>query len=165
MPKPTTTARFATTISRLEDGMRHHVLEIPKETGTAFKNAKVKRILLTLNGNQYRRAIQRKRDGRYIIVLGKNILKETNLTIGDPVEAHIEADPEPDFVDTGEELAEVLAQDAEARKRWESFSVGKQRSLAMYVTGAKTVDTRIKRALELAEKMRTYTLYGDREKD
>jgi hypothetical protein len=36
-----------------------------------------------------------------------------------------------------------------------------QRSIASYVTSAKRQETRIKRALELAHKLKTYTLYGD----
>jgi hypothetical protein len=33
--------------------------------------------------------------------------------------------------------------------------------MAGYVTGAKREETRIKRALEMAYKLRTHTLYGD----
>ena len=39
---------------------------------------------------------------------------------------------------------------------------GRQRGLAYYITSAKTTDTRLKRALEIAHKLRTHTLYGDR---
>ena len=61
----------------------------------------------------------------------------------------------------GEELEEVLRQDAEAFARWQTFTTGKKRSLALYVTTAKRIETRIKRALELAEKIRTNQLHSD----
>ena len=152
---------FTTTLSRLNDGMRHHILTVPPEVAKTFEEASIKRVLLELNGKQYRRAIQRKKDGRRIIVLGQDILKEVGIQLGDQVEVSLQPDADPNYVETGEELAEVLAQDDEARARWETFSVGKRRSLALYVTTAKRVDTRIKRAMELAEKIRTHTLHGD----
>jgi hypothetical protein len=39
------------------------------------------------------------------------------------------------------------------------MTVGMQRSLAHYVSSVKNTDSRIKRALELAYKMKTETLY------
>jgi hypothetical protein len=39
------------------------------------------------------------------------------------------------------------------------MTVGMQRSLAYYVSSVKNTDSRIKRALELAYKMKTETLY------
>ncbi len=152
---------FTIPLERLEDGMRHHVLVIPDETADKFRKKKIKRVIVRINGIEYRRAIQRKKDGRHIIVLGQDILKECGLKLGRDVTATMRPDDDPDHVETGEELAEVLAQDDEARARWETFSIGKRRSLALYVTLAKRTDTRIKRALELAEKIRTNTLYGD----
>jgi uncharacterized protein YdeI (YjbR/CyaY-like superfamily) len=60
------------------------------------------------------------------------------------------------------ELLLALAQDPAAQARWDTFPPGRQRSLASYVTSAKTEPTRIKRAVALATKIRTHTLYGDR---
>ena len=155
--------KFTTRLERLGDGMKHHVLILPRNTAEAFNKEGNKRVVLLIGGNEYRRAIQNKKDGRRLIVLGQQILKECDLHVGDLVEVRIWSDNDPDHVETGEELAEVLAQDDEARARWETFTVGKQRSLALYVTQAKRSDTRIRRALELAEKIRTRTLYGDRD--
>ncbi|MCB0712823.1 MAG: YdeI/OmpD-associated family protein [Ignavibacteriae bacterium] len=153
--------QFSTPLERLEDGMKHHVLVIPEEVADTFEKKKVKRVVVKIEGGEYRRAIQGKKDGRRIVVLGQHILKECNLRVGEVVRVTIRGDDDPNYVDTGEELAEVLAQDDAARARWETFTVGMQRSLALYVTQAKRSDTRIKRALELVEKIRTKTLHGD----
>ena len=69
-----------------------------------------------------------------------------------------EPDPTPQAVELGEELTEVLAQEPEAAARFYAMTPGRQRSLAHYVLSAKRVDTRIKRALELAYKIKTNTL-------
>lgn len=153
--------RLETKIVRLEDGLKHHVLLVPHEIAEQFAEAKVTRILLHIESHTYRRAIQNKRDGRRFVVLGKEILRETRLAEGDQVRASIEEDPEPDYIEMAEEFTVVLDQDPEALERWNTFTIGKKRSLALYVTGAKRSDTRIKRALELAEKIRTRTLNGD----
>ena len=58
----------------------------------------------------------------------------------------------------------ALDQDDAARARWDTFTPGRQRSLLVYITGAKTEPTRIKRALDLAQKIRTHSLYGDLQK-
>ena len=56
----------------------------------------------------------------------------------------------------------MLDQDDAARARWDTFTVGRRRSLLIYITGAKTEPTRIKRSLDLARMIRTHNLYGDR---
>ena len=48
-----------------------------------------------------------------------------------------------------------------AAARFASLTPGRQRSLAYYVDSAKRDATRIRRALDLAHKLKTHTLYGD----
>lgn len=157
----TTPSKFTSTVIRLEDGMRYHALVVPDEVADVYEEAGITRVVVSLNGVESRRAIQRKRDGRRLLVLGREVLRQAGADTGDFVRVVMRPDSEPDEVELGEEFAEVLAQDNEARTRWETFPIGRQRSLAYYVTSAKRSDTRLKRALELAEKIRTHTLYGD----
>lgn len=154
---------FTSEVIRFDDGMRHHALSVPAAIGVGFREAGIRRLILRIGRQEYRRALQRRRDGRWHLVLGQDIMREIGLEIGERIEITLLADPEPDLVETGPEFAEVLAQDPEAKARWDSFPVGKQRSLALYVTTAKRSDTRLRRALELAEKIRTRSLHGDRE--
>ncbi len=73
----------------------------------------------------------------------------------------IEPDPEPNAIDVCDEFLIALEQDPDAMERWEELTPGKQRSLAHHVSSAKREETRIKRALDLAMKLRTRTLHGD----
>jgi uncharacterized protein YdeI (YjbR/CyaY-like superfamily) len=88
-------------------------------------------------------------------------LREMGVAEGDSVAVEIEPDPEPDRVDVCDELLIALEQDFEAKERWDSFTPGKQRSIELYVSGAKREETRIKRAVDIVEKIRTRTLHGD----
>lgn len=152
---------FAGPILRLDTGLRQHYLPLPADVADAWRAAGVRRVVGTLNGHLVTRGIQGRRDGERYLLLGRALLRAVGADFGDTVEAVLRPDPESDRIDLGEEFAAVLDQDAEAAARFASMTPGRQRSLASYVTGARRVETRIKRALELAEKLRTYTLYGD----
>lgn len=92
-------------------------------------------------------------------------MNEQGIMCGAILDIEIWADPNPEDLDIPEELTETLAQDKEASDRFYAFTPGKQRSLAHYVKSAKRSETKIKRSLELAHKLRTYTLYGDLNKE
>ena len=153
---------FTSEVVRLEDGMKHHVVIVPEKIAEEFATENITRILLTIDAHRWRRAIQNKRDGRRYVVLGKEMLRQAGVSRGDHMHVTIEQDTDPDHIEMAAEFTAVLEQDPEALARWETFTVGKKRSLALYVSGAKRSETRIKRSLELAEKIRTRTLHGDR---
>ena len=51
------------------------------------------------------------------------------------------------------ELEEVLAQEEEAKKHYNRLTDGKKRGVIHWISSAKSVDTRVKRALKLAEQL------------
>ena len=73
-------------------------------------------------------------------------MSDLELAAGDLVEVALSADPDPDHVDLGDELAAALAADADAREVWESMTPGTRRALAYTVTSARRVGTREDRA-------------------
>lgn len=142
--------------------MINHYLPIPDDIGEELWSSGVRRVIATLNGRAYRRALSGRKDGGRCLIVGEPLLKEIGARLNDMVDIILKADPDPDAVDICEEFSAVLKQDEAAAARFHSMSPGKQRSLVLYVTSAKREETRIKRALELARKLRTYTLSGDR---
>jgi len=154
---------FDAPVLRTERGMINHYLLLPDEVAEAFRQAGVRRVLAVLNGRKYRRALTGRRDGGSCLIVGEALLKEIGAVPGDMVTVELEQDPHPDAVDLPEELTAVLEEDEAAAARFYGMTPGRQRSLALYVTTAKRGDTRIRRALELAFKLRTHTLAGDRE--
>jgi hypothetical protein len=156
--------RFATDIRRFDVDLKHHYIVVPGAVADALLAAGTRRVAGRINGHPVRRALQNRRNGERFLILGQGLLRDIGVEFGDTVDVIISTDSDPDFVETGEELAEVLEQDEEAAARWNAMTPGRQRSLALYVTTARRTETRIKRALELAERIRTNTLYGDRER-
>ncbi len=152
---------FAAPVLRAEDGMTVHYLPLPADVADALDAAGVRRLVGTMNGAPVSRGIIRNRHGERFLYLSRDLLRALRADVGDLVEVEVRPDPAPLQIDLGEELAAALEQDDEAAARWATFTPGRQRSMASYVTSAKREETRIKRALELAHRLRTYTLYGD----
>jgi hypothetical protein len=157
-------AAFVGEIVRLDSGLRHHVLPVPDAVGAAWQKAKIRRLVGTLNGQAVNRALQSHADGGYFLLLGQDVLRQLGLKRGSRVQAVLGPDPEPDTPEMPAEFALVLAEDAAALARWDTFTPGARRSLIHYVASAKQEPTRIKRALELALKLRTRTLHSDRQR-
>jgi hypothetical protein len=153
---------FTATVVRLDTGMRYHALPVPDAIATKFKAAGTRRLIAVINGHTCKRALQNHADGGSFIIVGGDLLKTCGLKLRSTATVSLAPDPEPDAVDMPEAFALVLDQDEAARARWDTFSIGRQRSLLHYITSAKQEATQIKRAWELAEKIRTHSLYGDK---
>lgn len=155
---------FAGPVLRSDQGMRMHYVPLPAEVDDALGAARV--VVGTLAGPEgqeapFRRAVHGRGDGAPKLLFGKKVLAEAGLRLGDTAVVELSAAADPDAVHLPEELAAALAQDDAARARFETFTPGRQRSLGVYVDQAKRPATRVRRALELCEKVRTHTLYGD----
>ncbi|CAM2848044.1 YdeI/OmpD-associated family protein [Rariglobus hedericola] len=162
MPKRTSSVQFISTIIRLDTGMRYHALPVPDDVAATFKSAGVRRLIAVINGHTCRRALQNHADGGSFLIVGGELLKTCGLKLRSTATVSLSPDPTPDALDMPEVFALVLDQDEAALARWETFTIGRQRSLLHYVSSAKQEATQIKRSWELAEKIRTHSLYGDK---
>ncbi len=160
MTTPTEVFEFQAPILRQDSGLRYHYFPVPAEIAACLQESGSKRVVVTIKGNTYRRALQSTKKAPCVIV-GLDLLREVSCSLGDVIAVKIISDPEADVIEMGEEFTEVLKQDPDASKRFYSMTIGQRRSLAYYATSAKRSDTRVKRAFELARKLRTYTLNSD----
>jgi len=160
MAKPSL-VRFTSTVVRLETGMRYHALPVPDDVAAKFKTTGVRRLIAVINGHTCKRALQNHADGGSFLIVGGDLLKTCGLKLRSIATVSLSPDPEPDALDMPEAFTLVLEQDDAARARWETFTIGRQRSLLHYITSAKQEAAQIKRSWELAEKIRTHSLYGD----
>jgi hypothetical protein len=145
--------------------MSQHYLPVPDDVAAILIEHGVRRIIVSLNGRVFRRALHNVKDIGPFIFISKTLLRDIGAGLGDMVSVELRADPDPDFVEICEELQVALEQDDEAGDRFYAMTPGRQRSLAHYANSAKRVETRIKRSLELAYKLRTYSLHGDKKKE
>ncbi len=141
--------------------MQPHALPVPGDFAEKLWDDGVKRLIVSVNGYKLRRALQGSRELGSHIVVGLQLLKKMGVEEGDEVTVSLQPDSNPDQIDICDELMIVLEQDSDAKSRWDGLTKGKQRSLAYHVGEAKQEGTRIKRALDVAMKLRTRTLHGD----
>lgn len=150
---------FAAPVLRHDTGQRMHYVPLPAEVDDALGDARI--VVGTLGGVPFRRTVHGRGDGAPHLVFGRKALADAGLAYGATAEVELEPASDPEAVHLPPELEAALAQDPEAAARFVSFTPGRQRSLGVYVDEAKRPATREKRALELAHKIRTHTLYGD----
>lgn len=154
--------RFTSRVVRVDQGMPYHALPVPDAIAAAWKKARVRRLVGTINGHQVKRALMSQAGGGGFFIVSRDLMKQAGISLKTPAVLDFKPDPAPAKLDVPPEFQAALNQDPAARARWDTFTAGRQRSLLIYVSGAKTEPTRIKRALDLARMIRTHTLYGDR---
>jgi len=118
-------------------------------------------IIVGPDGKDLHRALQMRKDGYAVILLSREVLKAWRCEIGDIVRVEIKADTSKYGMAFPEEFEIVLEQDPEAKAEFEARKPGKQRGVLHYIDSAKSEEARIKRALEIAEKLKNHTLYGE----
>lgn len=154
------THTFTAPVEILEKGMRWHVVFIPGDVAEDLELSGITRVVGKIGRADYRRAAVSDGNGRYYITLGKDLRQAAGCREGQMIQVSVAIDPNPDYIEVPEELEAALDTDPEALEIWNGFTNGYRRSLVHYVSGAKRTETRIKRALELCEKMKQRGLHG-----
>lgn len=131
-------------------------IEIPPEIADELlKDHNKLRVVIHFDNNvSFHRALMRNKDGMCFIVLGKTTLKEAKKAAGGVETIRLEKDKSKYGMPMPEEFEEVLRQDEEGNQLFEKLTAGLKRSFLYYINSGKTVDTRIKRSLELVERLK-----------
>lgn len=147
-----------TSILEKPDSIGHTVIAIPDHI-LASKPGPRFRAQGSFNGFPFNLAVQSKAEfGKYFMV-GGMLRRQAKLKENEKVLVKMEW-ISSEILELPEELEAILEQDSDFKQIFDTFTTGKKRSLAYYVRGVKNIDSRIKRALELAYKVKTNTLYS-----
>lgn len=130
--------------------MGMHIIEVPanivKKAGGAGKS----RFICTVNKKvSYPCGLMALRSGLAYISINKSRMSELKLKMGDVVEVELVPDESEFGMPVPEELQELLEQDPEGDDRFRALTPGKQRNIIHYVSGVKSSQLRIDRALKL----------------
>lgn len=137
-----------------EDGYTTRFVEVPQHVIDALSEADSRRVIGSINGTEFRRALHPRANGTSFLMFGKGWLRDAGINVGDEVDIELEPDPDPDFVLIPEELEVALEFEPLAKAAWDKLTPGRQRSLAYSVDRAKRPETKVNRALAIAEKLR-----------
>lgn len=150
---------FKSRLEKEQGKMAGHYVEVPPDIARALLDENVKRLDGTINGAGFNLALHSDGQGGHRLYVGGQLRSAARLVEGSHALVRLAPDPNPDVVELCEEFAAVLELDEDAGRIFRSLTTGKQRSLAYYANSARHTETRIKRALELANKLKEGTLY------
>ncbi len=143
--------KFKTEIDRMAWA---NCILITKEQALEIKETMGNRIIITINGMSFHRAVANSKEVGHYIMLGKNSLKKLGAWEGVEVEVEIKKDTSEYGAEMPEELDVVIGTDEEALLIFESLTPGKKRSIIHLVGSAKRSETRINRALKIVENLK-----------
>jgi len=133
--------------------MPTQLVVVPEAAWQALGGKATKRIIATLNGHAERLGLLPLEGGGRYLMLRKELCQRLGLAIGQEVAVQLAPDPNPDYVDLPDELAEALAAWPEAEAGFLALSGAMRRAIARKVADAKRADTRARYAVELAERL------------
>ena len=114
------------------------------------------RILVNINGQgQIGCALMPNGKGDYFITVSKEVRKRFGLELGDEATLQIFPDDSEYGMPLPEELAELWAVDEDAYRVFHLLTPGKQRSLIYQIAKPKGAETRIKKAVQISEYLKS----------
>jgi uncharacterized protein YdeI (YjbR/CyaY-like superfamily) len=145
------TFRFFACIEPLDIGLVQHCIVVPPEILDQLKRRGRIRIKGKMNKVPIALAIQSKKNGVRYLSVSRDLKKKINVASDEKIQVQFQlADLEE--LDMPEEMSALLEQDEEAMTLWNTFTTGAKRGLLHYISSGKSVETRIKRSIEIMNK-------------
>jgi hypothetical protein len=141
---------FQTSIARL-DYLKTFYLEIPASVVKKLGGFTAKlRLLCEVNKTvSFQCGLMALGEGKAYISISSKRMKEAGAAYGDTVHVTLSEDKSEYGTDVPEELAELLRQDPEGKRRFELLTPGKKRYILNYVASVKNPQLRADRAFLL----------------
>ena len=140
--------KFVTVI--LAAGKTATGIPVPEEVVTSLGGGKRPAVNVTLNGYTYRSSIA-PYDGGFRISLSAENRAGAGAAAGDEVEVEVTLDTAPREAVVPEDFAAALDADPKARAFFDGLSFSNKQSYLLWVTGAKTQETRDRRVAQGVE--------------
>lgn len=129
---------------------------VPLEIASQFLTINDKRVICTLNKQiKIHVALMPKGDNTWFFNINKETQKALQIQEGSLVEVAIQTDESKYGMEAPEEFLELLLQDHEGRKIFESLTMGKQRTLLHQVLSAKSDEKRIQKSIVILEYLKS----------
>lgn len=146
--------KFDTILEKFDSKLWNYHIKVPDDIAESFIEGKDKRVVCQLNGkHSYQAAIMRMQDA-YFILVNKQVRTKLKLEPGDLLHVSLTKDSSEYGLEMPDAFQTLLDQDPEAQKVFDSLSPGKKRGMIFIVSSVKNVDSRIKRAMAIAEHLK-----------
>ncbi|ALW84082.1 hypothetical protein AUC43_02585 [Hymenobacter sedentarius] len=133
--------------------MPTQTIVVPAEVLEKLGGKAAKRVICTVRGQALRLGLLPLEGGGRYLMLNKDVCRVVGIALGQELVVAIEPDPNPDHVDLPDELAEALAAWPEAETAFNNYSGSHRRAMVRLVDEAKQRETRVRRAVQLVERL------------
>jgi hypothetical protein len=145
---------FTSKLEKFDSNLWHHHIPVPDEVAMALIEGDNKRVVCTLNLEMSWPAALLKSEYYWFILVNKNAISKLELQQGKVVEVKLEKDRSTYGHEMSEEMTVVLDQDDEAKHWFDALSPGKQRSLIYLAGKVKNTDSRLRKAMAIADHLK-----------
>lgn len=129
---------------------------VPKKVSDPFEKKDVTRVVATFNDEaQNQIAFMRNGDNTYFLNVNQEIRKQLKLKPGDEVKVTLEPDESKYGIFLCEEMEVLLDQDEKGSAVFHKLTIGKQRSLIHLASKGKRSETRLKKAINILEYLKS----------
>jgi PAS domain-containing protein len=155
--------RFEARLELLRDGLGWTVVRVPFVPGEVWKTMIRLRVSGTVNRFAFRNSLfPYTHGGGYFLLVNKAMQSGGGVRLGEPAEFVLEPDMAPRPAELPDELAALLDEEEGLRAFYDSFSESMRREMGKWVLLAKTDETRMRRAEQMAERL-LGAMEGERE--
>jgi len=148
---------FEGVILRFISNPGFHYVNFPFSVKDEFGFSGSVRVECKIGDKTYKRALISDGQGQHYVILNTEMLRYHKVKLGDKVKLEIRKTDAASQIDIPEEFVEALALEEVALKRYEELTPGKQRQICYWISSAKTVDTRVKRSLDILNRLMNNT--------
>lgn len=146
--------RFNSVVENFNTKLWGHHFLVPDHIAEKYIEGDNRRIVCVINdGPKIQAALMPSKEGWYIL-LNKKIREELGIDDKSKISVEIEKDHSEFGMEVPEEFTEVMGQEELAWERFQKLSPGKQRALIYIVKSVKNSDSRIRKALAIAQHLK-----------
>ncbi len=146
---------FSTRVGKLDYLLGMHYVEVPSHIVKKLGGLNKQRLYCSINEKvRYSCGLMALSEGRAYISINKKRMTDLQLKLGSMIDVVLEPDTSTFGMEVPEELEELLKQDPEGEARFLKLSPGKQRNIIYFVSGVKSSQLRIDRALKLINNLK-----------
>ena len=127
---------------------------VPADVYAKFEGKKPFRVVVTINkSTRWKAGLMSLRNGTGYITVSKRLLKENNLPLNKMLHINLERDTDKETWPIPEELTALFEIDDESFKIYQQLTDGKKRSITVFISQTKNTQSRVNRALLIAENL------------
>ncbi|HEX4156768.1 MAG TPA: YdeI/OmpD-associated family protein [Acidobacteriaceae bacterium] len=154
--------RFRAVLEKDHTALGWTIARVPFDPAKAWPNRVRQRVRGEVNGYAFRTSLFPEAGGGFFLLVNREMQREAGVALGATAEFSLQPDLEPRPAELPDELAALLEEEPGLLAWYEGLSEYMRREIGKWVGGAKTEETRMRRAQQMGERMLA-TMEAERE--